>query len=181
MKRCFTNVSHNLWYSISSLFLICIFVSSLFRLGNLMGWRQFCGSHGRTTSEGQTLWSVWQLQRAQARWSNWRGWEFQVWCGWLCWILACGIQRVLQSSAEETCAWALPWDSQSETPGSPGMPEAQSLGVSGLSFNGGLYNFLQVSVACWGRRKKSYSSRRKNTQNWPNFSSIWVHALSYFC
>ncbi|KAI2545514.1 BMP binding endothelial regulator [Homo sapiens] len=32
------------------------------RFGNILGWRQFCRSHGCAASQGQALWSLWQLQ-----------------------------------------------------------------------------------------------------------------------
>lgn len=119
----------------------------IYRSGDHVGRRQFCGGRSRPTLARTPLRPLWELQRPQTRWHHGRRRPFQIWRGRVCGVMAGGRKRGLFSAAPapSLCILLVPRHRQSQVPGPSRVSEDQTVGVPEVSPCGGLYAILQVS------------------------------------
>lgn len=119
----------------------------IYRSGDHVGRRQFCGGSSRPTLARTPLRPLWQLQRPQTRWHHGRRRPFQIWRGRVCGVMAGGRKRGLFSAAPapSLCILLVPRYCQSQVPGPSRVSEDKTVGVPEVPPCGGLHAVLQVS------------------------------------
>lgn len=119
----------------------------LYRSGDHVGRRQFCGGRGRPAPARTPLRPLRQLQRPQTRRHHGRRRPFQIRRGRVRGVLAGGRKRGLSSAAPAPSLRILlvPRHRQSQVPGPPRVSKDKTVGVPEVSPCGGLYAILQVS------------------------------------